>query len=61
MTHTKTLALGDGDLIDLAARLRKLDLETGLDLALALRAAKRPRRSAASRKGWTTRRQSEAA
>jgi hypothetical protein len=40
------------------AELRRIDLETGFELALKLRKARRPRRSAAARKGWETRRAS---
>lgn len=45
-----------GDLVTLSEELRAFDLENGLELALALRKAKRPRRQAASLKGWRTRR-----
>jgi hypothetical protein len=47
------------DLVSLAAELHRIDLETGLDLALALRKSKRPRRQTAARKGVETRRLNE--
>lgn len=52
----RTPEAGTIDLIDLAAELRRVDLETGLELALALRKAGRPRRQERSRRGWKTRR-----
>jgi hypothetical protein len=44
------------DLVSLATELHRIDLETGLDLALALRKSNRPLRQTAARKGWETRR-----
>lgn len=46
-----------GDLVTLSEELRLVDLRTGIDLALKLRKAKRPRRQASARKGWETRRE----
>lgn len=48
------------DLVTLAAELRAVDLQTGLDLALKLRAARRPRHAKSAKQGWSTRRENEA-
>lgn len=53
---TQSHAAEGGDLVDLAARLRALDLETGLKLSLALRAAARERNRLRSLKGASTKR-----
>jgi hypothetical protein len=44
------------DLVSLAAELHRIDLETGLDLALSLRKSNRPLRQTAARKGVETKR-----
>ncbi len=58
ISRERALTLAESMTPDLAPILSYIDLSLGLDLALNVRRAGRPRRQEISRRGWVTRRDS---